>query len=134
VAFVASMNGQAINGSFRRFDARIAFDPADLAGSSVMAVIDTGSALTGDQTRDEALPSADWLTVKLFPRATFSAKTFKSLGGDAIRQSARSTLGATTIRCHAIPSRNQGFSRTDARQRNDRPPLVRCGSGSVRDG
>lgn len=81
VAFVASMNGQAINGSFRRFDARIAFDPANLAGSSVVAVIDTGSVTTGDQTRDESLPSADWFNVKLFPRATFSAKTFKNLGG-----------------------------------------------------
>jgi len=81
LAFVASMNGQAINGSFRRFDARIAFDPANLAGSSVVAVIDTGSVATGDQTRDEALPSADWFNVTLFPRATFSARTFKSLGG-----------------------------------------------------
>lgn len=80
VAFTASMNGQAINGGFRRFDARIAFDPANLGGSSVLAVIDTGSVTSGDQTRDEALPSADWFNVKLFPRATFSAKTFKSLG------------------------------------------------------
>ena len=80
VAFIASMNGQAINGSFRRFDTRIAFDPANLPGSSVTAVIDTASAATGDQTRDEALPSADWFSTKVFPRATFTSKTFKSLG------------------------------------------------------
>jgi polyisoprenoid-binding protein YceI len=82
IGFVASMNGQAINGGFRRFDTRIAFDPANLAGSSVIAAIDTGSAATGDQTRDEALPTADWFSVKIFPRATFTAKIFKSLGGD----------------------------------------------------
>lgn len=80
VAFVASMNGQAINGGFSRFDARIAFDPANLTGSSVTAVVDTGSAATGDQTRDEALPSADWFNAKIFPRATFTAKTLKTLG------------------------------------------------------
>jgi len=80
VGFQASMNGQAIDGGFRRFDARIAFDPANLTGSSVIAVIDTGSATTGDQTRDESLPTPDWFNAAAFPRATFSAKSFKSLG------------------------------------------------------
>lgn len=82
IAFVASMNGQAINGSFRRFDARIAFDPANLGGSSVIAVVDTGSASTGDQSRDEALPSDDWFSAKAFPRATFKSTGFKALGGN----------------------------------------------------
>lgn len=90
VAFQASMNGQAINGSFRRFDARIAFDPANLAGSSVTAVVDTGSAVTGDATRDESLPTPDWFNTKAFPRATFTAKSFKSLGGN--RYQAAGTL------------------------------------------
>lgn len=80
VAFVASMNGGAINGAFRHFDTRIAFDPANLAGSSVVAVIDTGSASTGDATRDEALPGEDWFSAKAFPRATFKATQFKPLG------------------------------------------------------
>lgn len=87
VAFQASMNGQAINGSFRRFDARIAFDPNNLAGSSVVAVIDTGSAVTGDATRDESLPTPDWFNVKAFPRATFTARTFKSLGNNRYQAS-----------------------------------------------
>lgn len=81
VAFVATMNGQAINGSFKSWATRIAFDPKNLAGSSVVAVIDMGSAVTGDATRDEALPSADWFSVKAFPRATFVARQFKDLGG-----------------------------------------------------
>jgi polyisoprenoid-binding protein YceI len=98
VTFVASMNGQAINGGFRRFDARIAFDPANLAGSSVIAMIDTGSGSTGDQTRDEALPSDDWFSAKVFPRATFKSAGFKTLGGN--RYLAAGTL---TIRGKAHP-------------------------------
>lgn len=98
VAFVASMNGQAINGSFRRFDARIAFDPANLPGSSVTAVIDTGSAATGDASRDQSLPTPDWFNVKAFPRATFAARTFKSLGGNRYQ-----ALGRLTIRGVARP-------------------------------
>lgn len=82
VTFAASMNGQAINGSFRRFDARIAFDPKNLAGSSVVATIDTASAATGDQTRDEALPTPDWFNHQAFPVATFKSTSFKALGGN----------------------------------------------------
>lgn len=82
VAFVASMNGQPINGAFRRFDARIAFDPANLAGSSVVAQIDTGSAATGDASRDQSLPTADWFNTRAFPRATFRSTRFKALGGN----------------------------------------------------
>lgn len=98
VSFVASMNGQAINGSFRRFDARVAFAPENLAGSTVTAVIDTGSASTGDQTRDEALSSLDWFSAKFFPRATFKSAGFKALGGH--RYVAAGTL---TIRGKAHP-------------------------------
>jgi polyisoprenoid-binding protein YceI len=98
VAFVASMSGQAINGSFRRFDARIAFDPANLAGSSVSAVIDTASAGTGDASRDQSLPTPDWFNIKAFPRATFASKSFKSLGGNRYQ-----AAGTLTIRGVARP-------------------------------
>lgn len=98
VAFVASMSGQAINGSFRRFDARIAFDPANLASSSVTAVIDTSSAATGDVSRDQSLPTPDWFNVKAFPRATFASKSFKNLGGNRYQ-----AMGTLTIRGVARP-------------------------------
>ncbi|KQM96563.1 YceI family protein [Sphingomonas sp. Leaf25] len=98
VGFVASMGGQAINGSFKRFDARIAFDPANLPESSVTAVIDTASATTGDASRDQSLPTPDWFNVKAFPRATFASKTFKNLGGNRYQ-----AAGTLTIRGVARP-------------------------------
>jgi len=98
VSFVASMSGQAINGSFRGFDARIAFDPANLAGSYVTAMIGTASATTGDASRDQSLPTADWFNVKAFPRATFASRSFKSLGGNRYQ-----AAGTLTIRGVARP-------------------------------
>lgn len=59
LGFAGAMNGQAFAGTFRRWDAAIRFDPKSLGTSTVTAVIDMGSAATGDQTRDEALPTAD---------------------------------------------------------------------------
>ncbi|QJU59166.1 YceI family protein [Sphingomonas sp. AP4-R1] len=96
IGFVASMNGQAIPGSFRRFDTRIAFDPANLAGSSVVAVIDTGSAATGDATRDESLPGEDWFSAKAFPRATFKASQFNAIGPNRYVANGTLTIRNTT--------------------------------------
>jgi polyisoprenoid-binding protein YceI len=62
-------------GTFGRWDAQIAFDPNDLPGSKVQATIDTASAKTGDQTRDEMLPTGDWFSVKDFPQAMFTTRT-----------------------------------------------------------
>jgi polyisoprenoid-binding protein YceI len=80
VRFSSTLNGQAFSGAFRRWDARIRFDPADLAGSSVTATIDVGSAVTGDPDRDQALPTEAFFSAARFPQATFTATTFRSLG------------------------------------------------------
>jgi len=80
LGFTGAMSGQAFNGGFGRWDAQIAFDPANLAASHVTAVIDTASAKTGDQSRDEAMPTADWFSVKAFPRATFVSHKIVAAG------------------------------------------------------
>jgi polyisoprenoid-binding protein YceI len=80
IAFTGAMNGQAFNGAFGRWDAQIAFDPKDLAASRVVATIETGSARTGDQTRDEALPTDDWFAAKAFPKATFVSRRIVAAG------------------------------------------------------
>jgi len=98
IGFSGTVNGQGFEGSFRRFDANIAFDPANLAGSSVTAQIDTASAVTGDKTRDEALPTVDWFSSAVMPRATFTAKSFQSLGGNRYQ-----AIGTLKIRNIARP-------------------------------
>jgi len=82
VGFRSSFGGGAFDGLFRRWDARIQFDPKALDKSSVVAVIDLASAATGDESRDQALPTEDWFFTSKFPRATFVAKQFKTIGTD----------------------------------------------------
>ena len=96
IGFRSSMGGAAFAGSFRRWDARIAFDPAALDQSSVVAVIDLNSATTGDASRDQSLPTADWFNVARFPRATFAASKFKSLGGGRYVASGTLTIKGVT--------------------------------------
>jgi polyisoprenoid-binding protein YceI len=80
VRFSSTVNGQAFSGIFRRWDAAIRFDPQNLAGSSVRASIETASAVTGDADRDQALPTAAFLSAAKFPIAVFSAENFKDQG------------------------------------------------------
>lgn len=82
VAFSSSFDGQAVSGSFRRWDAQIRFDPKDLAHSSAVVSIDTGSAVTGDADRDAALPDVPWFWSAKYPKATFVTRSFKALGGN----------------------------------------------------
>ncbi len=80
VGFRAAMGGEAFEGRFTRWDARIAFDPANLKGSKIVALIDLASATTGEATRDEALPSSDWFDVKRHPRAIFTSTAIAGAG------------------------------------------------------
>ena len=82
VRFSSTYNGDAFTGAFSRWDADIRFDPANLAASSVTATIDVASAATGDADRDQSIPSPTFLAAAKFPRATFTAHAFKSLGGN----------------------------------------------------
>jgi polyisoprenoid-binding protein YceI len=102
IGFRSSVGGQAFTGSFRRWDARIAFDPKALDKSSVVAVVETGSAVSGDATRDEQMPTDDWFGVAKFPRATFVAKRFQSLGGNRYRADGTLTIRNVT-RPAALP-------------------------------
>jgi polyisoprenoid-binding protein YceI len=78
--FTTSMAGESFTGVFRRWDAAIRFDPANLAASSVVADIDVASVSTGNPDRDQALPTATFLDAPGHPHATFVAHGFTTLG------------------------------------------------------
>jgi len=93
LGFRGAMNGDAFNGTFRRWSAQIAFDPKNLAGSKAVVSVDVASAATGDADRDQAMPTADWFSAKTQPTASFVASAFKDLGGGKYQ-----AIGDLTIR------------------------------------
>ena len=78
--FTSSMAGESFGGVFRRWDATIRFDPANLAASSVTADIDVASATTANADRDQALPTATFFDAPAHPHATFVARGFTVVG------------------------------------------------------
>lgn len=116
LGFTASMGGQPIQGTFRRWDAVIDFDPNNLPASRASVTVDVASATTSEATRDEALPSPDWFAARRFPRATFVTRGITRIGpnryqaaGDlTIRGVRRPVVLPFTLTLNGTTARMQG--------------------------
>ncbi len=80
LAFRATMNGAPFDGVFRDWDAQIAFDPRNLAGSRATITVETSSALTGQPIKDAALPNSEWLATTAYPQATLVTRSITQTG------------------------------------------------------
>lgn len=78
--FAGSVQGESFQGSFRSFEAKIAFDPAQLAGSRFDVTVDLASADTQNEERDGTLKEADFFDVAKTPKATYVAERFAAKG------------------------------------------------------
>lgn len=95
LSFSGEQMGAPFEGQFKRYDAEIAFDPEDLAGSRVVVTIDMASAGTGNGDRDALLPGADWFDVANYPQARLETKGFRHLGGESYEAQTILTLRGT---------------------------------------
>ena len=77
LGFSGTQTGDPFSGSFTRYDAAIAFDPAHLEASHLAVTVDLASAATGDPQRDTALPGDDWFDIAHFPQASFVSDTIR---------------------------------------------------------
>jgi len=96
IRFRSSFAGMGFEGGFSRWDARINFDPKNLAGSRAVVTIDLASVNSGDADRDQTLPTAEWFDVKKTPQATFTSTSFRDLGGGRYQASGNLTLKGVT--------------------------------------
>jgi polyisoprenoid-binding protein YceI len=83
LGFAGVSQGEDFSGSFGNWTAAINFDPANLGASMAQVTIEMGSAATGDPTRDESLPQADWLAADLFPQASFTTTAITATGPES---------------------------------------------------
>lgn len=97
--WVADWSGAALKGRFTAFTATIAFDPADLATSSIAVEIPVASAKSSAAEVNEALPEPDWFSAAAFPTARFASTSIRA-GEGAGNYIATGTL---TIRDRSQP-------------------------------
>lgn len=64
-----------VRGSFEKFSGSFAFDPANVAASTVNVTVDAASISTREEKRDAHLKSADFFNVGKFPELTFKSRS-----------------------------------------------------------
>ncbi len=96
IAFAGKHEKRAFTGEFQRWTAQIDFNPAKLDSAKAVVRIDLASAKTSSSYYDGTLPEADWFDIAKTSQATFTTKTFRSLGGDKYEGDGDLTLRGIT--------------------------------------
>lgn len=95
LGFTAVFQGEEFEGTFKNFEAKIRFDPDDLAASKFDVTIDLASVATGDKDRDDMLPTSDFFNTASFPQAHFVTTGIHRSGEDIVAEGTLSLKGAT---------------------------------------
>lgn len=125
IRFVSRQMGVPVEGSFKKFDAQIAFDPAKPAAARIAFTIDTGSATLGVRETDVELPKPLWFNVAAFPQASFQSSrvqridankfevagklSIKGVSSDVVVPVTLEQRGAQTIATGAFPIKRLTF-------------------------
>ena len=97
LTFDTAAEGVAFTGRFPDWDADIRFDPKQLDKSKVVVTVQTGTALTGDASRDQTAYSPDWFAAAMFPKATFTTQSIMDLGGGKYEATGDLTIRGVTL-------------------------------------
>lgn len=95
LGFSGSFQGETFQGQFGQWNAVIAFEPADLAGSHFDVEVNLASVTTGDSDRDSALPGSDFFNVAKFPKAHFVSTSIHKIGATVVADGKLTLHGVT---------------------------------------
>jgi polyisoprenoid-binding protein YceI len=94
--FSAVQAGAKFTGSFKRFQVKLTFDPANPAAKGSLDVtVETSAIDTQDAERDEILRSRDFFWTEKYPQAVFHAEHFEPEGGGFRARGELTIRGAT---------------------------------------
>ncbi|HTH73014.1 MAG TPA: YceI family protein [Trinickia sp.] len=82
-----------VEGKFKKFDAKVSFDPAKPAAGSAQLTVDVGSYDLGDDSYNEQVRGKEWFDAKAFPKATFVSSAIAPAGAGKF-----AVTGALTIK------------------------------------
>ena len=98
LTFKGTYQNEGFDGKFRKFDATIAYDAADLAKSKFDVTVELTSVDTASGERDQTLATSDFFDVAKTPKAHFVTESFaKTADGDI------EAKGNLTIRTQTRP-------------------------------
>jgi polyisoprenoid-binding protein YceI len=96
ITFVATQMGVPAEGGFKRFTARVDFDPARLAASQARIDVELDSFESGVTEVDTEIKRRAWFNTAQFPVATFVASAVRSLGANRYEATGKMTIKGRT--------------------------------------
>ncbi len=89
--------GVPLQGKFKKFAAKVAFDPAKAEAGSASFDIELASIDTGSSEADEEVVDKEWFNAKAYPVAKFVSSAVKPLGGDRYEVQGKLTIKGKTL-------------------------------------
>ena len=96
VTFVSKQMGVPVDGRFRRFDAKIAVDPAKPEAGRAQIDIDLASIDTGNGDADAEAKGKNWFNTAAFPKASFASTQVRALGNGRYEALGKLSIKGTT--------------------------------------
>ena len=113
LAFVSKQMNVPVEGSFKSFRGKLAFDPAKPAAARAELEIDMASIDAGSKDADDEVAGKDWFNTRAFPVAKFVSTSVKPLGGNRYEVAGKMTIkGRTQDLAAPVTVTQQGNSAT----------------------
>lgn len=96
IAFTYQQMGVKVDGKFRKFTAKLSFDPAKPSEASAAIDVDLASVDTGAPEGDQEVAGKPWFNTKVFPTAQFVSTGVKPLGGNRYDVAGKLTIKGKT--------------------------------------
>ncbi len=95
IAFTSKQMGVPVDGKFRKFDAKVAFDPKKPEAANIAFSVDLASVSLGVAETEAEIAKPDWFDTKKFPQAQFQSSGVKATGGGKYEVTGRLTIKGT---------------------------------------
>jgi polyisoprenoid-binding protein YceI len=92
IGFTFKQMNVPVEGSFPKFTANVAFDPASPETGKAEVEVDLGSVDTGSTDGDTEVKRKPWFNIQSFPKAKFVSTSVKSVGVDRLQVSGTLTI------------------------------------------
>lgn len=113
LSFVSKQMNVPVEGQFKSFRSKLAFDPAKPAAAKAELEIDLASIDAGSKDANDEVASKAWFDTKTFPVAKFVATSVKPLGNNRFEVAGKMTIkGRTLDLATPVTLRQEGGSAT----------------------
>jgi len=97
IVAVFTQMGVPVEAKFKKFDAAIEFDPANIAAAKAQVTVDIASFDIGDPEYNKEVQKKEWFNAAQFSKATFVSSSIKSVAADKLMCAGQLTIKGKSV-------------------------------------